>query len=68
MEIKRGTIRGFDSGTYKATVQIEGSPSYLSGVPVNRGIASGALVVGQSCAILFFDANHPDDAMVLGIY
>lgn len=68
MEIRRGTIRGFDSTTYKATVQVEGNAIYLVGVPVNRGLAASAILSGRSCAVLFFDANHAEDAMVLGVY
>lgn len=68
MQIKRAIIRGFDNVDYKATVQVECNPSYLSGVPVNRGIAASDMISGRNCAVLFFDANHPEDAMVLGVY
>ena len=68
MELRRATVRGFDSGTYKATVQLEGNPHYLSGVPVNRGIGSGDMVAGRWCVVVFVDPHEPGDAMVVGVY
>lgn len=68
MDVRRGVIKGFNSGTYKAQVQVEGNPQYVDGVPVSRGIPSGEVVTGRSCAVLFFDVNHSEDAMVLGVY
>ena len=42
MEIKRGILQAFDSGTYLATVAMTGSLSvWLEGLPVSRAIASG---------------------------
>jgi len=53
MEVRKGTLKGFDSGSYTATVQVAGSLSvWLEGVPVSRAIASGEVVVGRTCAVL----------------
>ena len=69
MDIKRGIIKGFDSGTYKATVQIAGSLSvWLSEVTVARNIPPTEMVVGRRCAIIFFDETNPGDAVVMGVY
>jgi hypothetical protein len=69
METRRGTLRGFDSGTYTATVEIAGSISvWLSGVPVARNIASVELVTGRSCAVLQFDASNPKDAVLAAVW
>ncbi|MBI4318717.1 MAG: hypothetical protein HY675_09520 [Chloroflexi bacterium] len=68
MEIRRGVVRAFDAGTYKATVQLEDSPSFLAGVPVSRGLAAAAITAGRTCCVLFFDVSHPEDGMVLGVY
>jgi hypothetical protein len=69
MELKRAIVRSFDSGTYKATLEIAGSPSsYLTGVPVARDIASGEMTAGRSAAVLFLDASNPSDAVVLAVW
>lgn len=67
--IRKATLKAFDSGTYKATVQIDGSlATYLTGVPVSRGITAAELTPGRTVAVLFFSAGNPDDAMVVGVY
>lgn len=69
MDIKRGVVKGFDSGTYKATVQIAGSLSvWLSEVAVARNIQIAEMVVGRRCAVIFFDETNPGDAVVVGVY
>ena len=69
MDIKRGTVKYFDSGAYKATVQIAGSLSvWLGEVPVARNIPVAEMVVGRRCAVLFFDDANPGDAVIVGVY
>ena len=69
MEIRKGIIKGFDSGTYKATVQVAGSLSvWLDGVTVARNIAASEMVTGRSCALVFFDDANPEDAVVVAVY
>ena len=69
MEIKRGVIKSFNAGTYKAAVQIAGSLAvWLEDVPVARNIAGGEVVAGRRCAVLFFDTANPDDAVVIAVY
>jgi len=69
VDIKRGVVKGFDSGTYKAAVQIAGSLAvWLEDVPVARNIAGAEVVVGRRCAVLFFDMANPDDAVVIAVY
>ena len=69
MEMKRGVIKAFDSGTYKATVQVAGSLSvWLAEVAVARNITSGEMVVGRNCAITFFDETNPKDAVLIAVY
>ena len=70
MEAKRGVIKGFDSGTYKATVQMAGSLSvWLEGVPVSRGIPSAEMVTGRSCSVIFFDdQTSPADAVLIAAW
>ena len=69
MEARRGTIKSFDSGTYKATVQVAGSLSvWLGNVIVARNIPSAEVTAGRSCAILFFDPTNPEDAVIVAVY
>jgi hypothetical protein len=69
MELRRGTVRAFDSGTYRATVQLAGSlPTYLEAVPVARNIADGEMLVGRSCAVALFDPANPGDAVVAAVW
>ena len=69
MEVRKGTIKGLDSGTYKATVQVAGSLSvWLDGVTVARNIAASEMVTGRSCVLVFFDDANPEDAVVMAVY
>ncbi len=69
MEIRKGTIKGFNSTSYKAVIQVAGSLSvWLENVVVARNIASSEMVSGRSCAVLFFDSTNPNDAVVVAVY
>jgi hypothetical protein len=69
MEIRRGILRAFDAGSYKATVEIAGSTAvWLTGIPVARNIASGELTAGRKVAVLFFDASNPNDAVLHAVW
>mgnify|MGYP005840109421 CR=1 FL=1 len=69
MEIRKGVVKGFDAGSYTATVQVAGSLSvWLEGVPVSRGIPFGEMMAGRSCAVLFFDPSNPKDGVVLAVW
>ncbi len=69
MEIRKGVLKAFDSGTYKATVQVVGSLAvWLEGVPVARHIPAAEMVVGRSCALVFFDGSNPSDAVLHAIW
>lgn len=69
MEILKATIRSFDATAHTATVQIAGSiATWLDGVPVARNIPTSEVTTGRRCAVLFFDAANPTDAVVLAVY
>jgi hypothetical protein len=69
MEIKRGILQSFDSGSYLATVAMAGSLSvWLDGLPVSRAIDSAEIVAGRHVAVLFFDASNPQDAVVCAVW
>ena len=67
--INKGIIKAWNSTTWTADVQIIGSLGvWLGAVPVNRGIASGDMVVGRSVAVLFLDPGNPADVVVLAVW
>ena len=69
MELRKGTLKSFDSGAYKATLQMAGSlATWLQGVPVARNIPTAEMVSGRSCAVLLFDSANPSDAVVVAVY
>jgi len=69
LEIRRGILRGFDAGAYRATVEIAGSiGTYLSGVPVSRAIPSAEMQTGRKVALLLFDPSNPADMVVCAVW
>jgi hypothetical protein len=69
MIVRKGTVKGFDSGSYTATVQVAGSLAvWLEDVPVARNIDAAEMVVGRRCALIFFSESDPRDALVVGVY
>ena len=62
-------MKGFNSATYTATVQVVGSLSaWLYKVPVARNIPPAEMVNGRSCSIIFFDESNRDNAVVAAVY
>ena len=67
--IKKGILKAFDSGTYTATVQVQGSLSvWLEDVPVSRGIPTAEMVTGRNVAVIFLDPGNPSDAVVVAVW
>jgi hypothetical protein len=69
MEIRRGVLRAFDSGSYTATVEVAGSiATWLPGIAVARNIDSAELIDGRNVALLLFDASNPNDMVVCAVW
>lgn len=69
MTVRRGEVKSFDSGAYTASVQVAGSLGvWLNDVPVARNIATGEMVAGRACAVLFFDEQNPQDGVVIAVW
>jgi hypothetical protein len=67
--IKRGILQSFDATTYTASVLIlEATSAFLTGVPVATHLDGTSAQVGAYCAVLFFDEQNIDDAVVLAVY
>jgi len=67
--IIKGILKAFDSGTYIATVQIQGSLSvWLENVPVSRGLPTAEMVTGRNVTVVFLDPGNPLDAVVSAVW
>lgn len=67
--IKKGTLRGFDSGNYTAILEITGSgKSFLQGVRVARNIPVSEMVTGRNILVVFVDEHNAKDAVVMAVY
>jgi hypothetical protein len=63
-----GILKNFDSGTYKAVVQLAGSlTTYFDDVSVARNISTGEMTPGRH-VILAIPDNNPKDAVVIAVY
>ncbi len=70
MELRRGTVRGFDASSFTADVQLDGSvPTWLTGARISRAIPSAEVLAGRSCIIAFAsDPSDPTEAVVIAVY
>ena len=69
MSLKKGVLRGFNSGSYTATVQMAGSYKvYLEDVAVARNLPTGEMTTGRKVAVIFFDEHNPKEAVVVAVY
>jgi len=63
-----GVLKNFDSGTYKAGVQLAGSlTTYFDDISVAKNIPSGAMVIGNY-VILAIPGVNPKDACVIATW
>ena len=69
MRLRKGVLRGFNSGDYTATVQVASSYKvYLEDVAVARNLSSAEMVTGRKVAVVFFDEHNPKEAVVVAVY
>jgi hypothetical protein len=67
--IMPGTLKSFNSGTYKARVTLAGSLQMsLDNVPVSRAIPSGEMVAGRKVALILLDETKATDAVVVAVW
>jgi hypothetical protein len=68
MLLELAILKNFNSGTYKAGVQLAGSlTTYLDDIPISRDIPTSALVVGNR-VILAIPNDNPKDACVIATW
>ena len=66
--IEVAILKNFDSGTYKAGVQLAGSlTTYFDDINVSRDIASGEMITGRH-VILAVPQGNPRDAVVIAVF
>jgi len=69
MSLRKATLKSFDSGTYRATIQVSGSYKvYLENIPVARNLPAGEMAVGRKLAVIFFNEHNPKEAVVIAVY
>lgn len=69
MTIRRGILKSFNSTTYRADIQVDGTLSaWLTSVPTSRAVAAGEMIAGRQVAVLALDEANPDDAVVIAVW
>ena len=69
MSLSKAILKGFNSDSYKATVQLAGSHKvYLEEVTVARNIPAAEMVTERKVAVVFFDAYNAKEAVVIAVY
>ena len=69
MNLRKAILRSFNSGDYKATVQLAGSyKTYLEGIAVARNLPASEMALGRKVAVIFFDEHNPREAVVVAVY
>jgi len=69
LSLKKGVLKGFNSGNYTATVQLAGSYKvYLEGVAVARNLPTDEMTAGRKVAVIFFDEHNSKEAVVVAVY
>jgi len=65
--LRRGRIVSFNSTTWEANVQLDGSHGEVT-VDVGDWVNPATLAVLAKVAVLLFNENDPGDGVILGVY
>lgn len=65
--LRRGEVLSFSWTTWKAWVTLDGSVSAVE-VPVSRSVPGSVMLRGAKVAVVHFDENNPQAAVVVGSY
>ena len=69
MSLRKAILKGFNSTSYTATIQLTASRKvYLEGVAVARNLPAVEMVVGRRVAVTFFDEHNAKEAVVIAVY
>jgi len=62
-----GILKGFDSGTYRAEVQLASSlTTYFDALPVARNIATAEMIAGRH--VIVATPDNPRDAVIIAVF
>ncbi len=65
----RATLVSFNSGTYLATVRLDGSGAQtLTSLPVSRAIAAAEMVAGRRVVLDAGPPFDPDELVVIAVF
>ncbi len=65
--IRRGVIISFDSATWTAVVQLDGSLGAVT-LPAAHTISSDLLIANALVVVILLDDTNPDDAVIITTY
>ncbi len=69
MSLRKALLKSFNSGNYKATIQLTGSHKiYLEDIAVARNIPAVEMALGRKVAVVFFDENNAKEAVIVAVY
>ena len=69
MSLSKAVLKGFNAGSYTATIQLAGSHKvYLEEVTVARNLPVTEMVTGRKVAVVFFDAYNAKEAVIIAVY
>jgi hypothetical protein len=67
--LRKGILKGFDPGSYTATVQLAGSPrEYLEDIKVARHLPAAEMIAGRQVALFFFAKSNAREALLFAVY
>ncbi len=69
MALHRGKVVSFSTGSWTASVRLDGSPfQRLDSIPVARNIASAEMTAGRNVLVDTGDHHSPADAVVVAVW
>ena len=69
MSLRKAVLKSFNSGNYRATIQLAGSyKAHLEDIAVARNLPAAEMALGRKVAVIFFDEHNPKEAVVVAVY
>jgi hypothetical protein len=69
MTIKKAELKSFNSNNYTAVICLAGGYKvYLEDVAVARNLPQAEMTVGRKVAVIFFEENNPEEAVIAAVY
>ena len=69
MSVRKAVLKSFDSGSYTASVRMDGSYKVdLEGIAVARNVPSAEMISGRKVVVECFNEFDPREAVVIAVY